>query len=816
MARLIVDSAGTERTLELEAGKAVSVGREPSNDVALPEERQASRRHCEFRFSGSGWEIVDLGATNKTRVNGTPTDRKVLSSGDVVEVGKVTLKFVDDQEDERLQQAGRQGVCLLEWADGPRKGQKVMLVGPRTTLGRRESNTVVLDDRMASGHHAEIVKDLNGYTIRDLGSTNGIMVAGNPTTEAPLSHGTRLRVGNSRFVFKDPSMKDVEVELSRLEEDDGWGMMGDIDLSRARGSKAGAFALLAVLALVGVGGWYIWNEGEKAGKGTVSGSVGEQIANGNFESEEMPWTFTEGTVAVSRTGSPGNRALQMTVDASATKPELVAYENEFSAADGRTLQVKAKLRGGGDLVAIWRNESDRAGGTTGVVRTVVVISGKGGASARTLGFPTWASALRLAVRVAPGERVTLDDLSVRTTAEVPAIGTCECAGLPKGTVEHDGSLTISINNTVLVVGGVPVAWKGNERLAFRADGPPAKIDLGAKVTGVFAAGETEHPGTIQWKSSDDGLTGTFECPGADKVGLAFDLPRAHLGNALNVLTVANAGSVPLTPGPVPGEVRKTLAGNPEAVTGRPATLIAIAPEGATASLVVEETGDASVVRLLHVFSGAKAEVEVITDFAQQKQAAQQALAAAKGLMAKTPGPAMRELRRVVNEYPFDAAVANEAGQLADKLEKNAKKNVEDLREAVQSFQILGSVAALADMQSKAKALREQFLAGGGEAPVEGTIEGDVAVLVKHADVLAGGHAVERALPDLDRFESVGRMLETTKGFEAMAALVYRSIGRNYASLASADPEVEARLAALAERGQALEQRPEVRDALPPR
>ena len=64
---------------------------------------------------------------------------------------------------------------------------------------------------MASGHHAEITKDLNGFTVRDLGSTNGTLVNGDPITEILLKHGDRVRVGNARFVFKDPSMKDIDI-----------------------------------------------------------------------------------------------------------------------------------------------------------------------------------------------------------------------------------------------------------------------------------------------------------------------------------------------------------------------------------------------------------------------------------------------------------------------------------------------------------------------------------------------------------------------------------------------------------------------------
>ena len=41
----------------------------------------ASRRHCRIgpREDGSsGWEVVDLGSTNKTRVNGSVTSRRAL------------------------------------------------------------------------------------------------------------------------------------------------------------------------------------------------------------------------------------------------------------------------------------------------------------------------------------------------------------------------------------------------------------------------------------------------------------------------------------------------------------------------------------------------------------------------------------------------------------------------------------------------------------------------------------------------------------------------------------------------------------------
>ena len=620
MARLIVTVGGSERTIELVPGKALVVGRDASNDIPLPDERQASRRHCEVRSSlprgfavggtsAVGWEVADLGATNKTRVNGSAIEKRALTSGDVIEVGKVTLRFEDPEEEARLTQAGKQGVCLLEYAEGPRKGERVLLSGPRTTLGRRSGNTIVLEDRMASGHHAEVVKDLNGYAIRDLGSTNGILVNGQPTTEAPLAHGTRLRVGGTRFVFRDPSMKEIEIELARIDEDDGWGMMGEIDLSRARVSKAGTLAMLAFLGLVGAGGWLLMREGEKSGVRGTTQATGEQIVNGGFDTPDMPWSWPEGgSLAVVRSMGPSGGALEARNEAAeGARTEQVSYDDEILASSGRTVRVRAKLRGEGELLAVWRNDADRATGATAASLTQVLGSGGAGAVDRAFSFPSWAASLSLVLRVPVGARLTLDELSVRTTAELPPTLVCECPGLPSASVEADGTASIQTNRTPLAVAVTGWAWKGAQRLRFEAGEAPRKDDLSlsVRVKGTFTDAGSSLPGSLTWTSAAEGLELALDCPGAERVGLSADLPRAHVGGSLNVLTGSDARGVPLTVGPVEGEIQKTLVGNPKAEDKRPATLLAFQSSGVPASLTVEDSGDPSMVRLTHSVPGAQ-------------------------------------------------------------------------------------------------------------------------------------------------------------------------------------------------------------------
>jgi pSer/pThr/pTyr-binding forkhead associated (FHA) protein len=186
MARLLITSGGDpDQTVDLGAAP-VTIGREPGNTVVLPSEGKASRKHCHIApVPGGGYEVVDLKSMNGTRVNGEPIERRRLKPGDVVEVGKTKIRYDDpDAPPEKIPT-----VCYLEWAAGPRKGEKVALSAPRTSIGRRETNTIPLEDRMASGHHAEITRDLNGFTVRDLGSTNGTLVNGEPVTEMLLVHG---------------------------------------------------------------------------------------------------------------------------------------------------------------------------------------------------------------------------------------------------------------------------------------------------------------------------------------------------------------------------------------------------------------------------------------------------------------------------------------------------------------------------------------------------------------------------------------------------------------------------------------------------
>lgn len=65
----------------------------------------------------------------------------------------------------------------------------------KTTIGRVEDNTFQIPDPSVSSHHCEILVRGNEVLVRDLGSTNGTFINGQPVTEATLKPSQILRVG---------------------------------------------------------------------------------------------------------------------------------------------------------------------------------------------------------------------------------------------------------------------------------------------------------------------------------------------------------------------------------------------------------------------------------------------------------------------------------------------------------------------------------------------------------------------------------------------------------------------------------------------
>ena len=74
------------------ADRPIVIGRSSDSDLQLPR-RTVSRYHCVVWREADHYRLRDLGATNRTLLNGGAVRDARLSEGDRVTVGECTLQF---------------------------------------------------------------------------------------------------------------------------------------------------------------------------------------------------------------------------------------------------------------------------------------------------------------------------------------------------------------------------------------------------------------------------------------------------------------------------------------------------------------------------------------------------------------------------------------------------------------------------------------------------------------------------------------------------------------------------------------------------
>lgn len=206
----------------------VRIGRGRTADILLPHPA-VSALHASLEPSGAHYTITDEGSTNGVLVNGariSPNRPKSLRDGDRVELGGFTLRLeltptvsgatTAHETAELARQLVRavlsQGTTpvappQLVFENGSREGERVTLPEPPCSwrIGRGIECELQLNDADASREHAELVRDLDGVLLRDLGAKNPAMINGRVYPERRLMDRDELRIGSTRLTFEDPA-----------------------------------------------------------------------------------------------------------------------------------------------------------------------------------------------------------------------------------------------------------------------------------------------------------------------------------------------------------------------------------------------------------------------------------------------------------------------------------------------------------------------------------------------------------------------------------------------------------------------------------
>ena len=111
-----------------------------------------------------------------------------------------TMVYASDPEPEPEPEPAapaRAEAVVLRW-----DGREFGVEGQTTVIGRSSECDVVLGDPNVSRRHAEIRRLGRGYSLVDLGSTNGTEVNGQRVTETSLMNGDVIAVGTTQITFE--------------------------------------------------------------------------------------------------------------------------------------------------------------------------------------------------------------------------------------------------------------------------------------------------------------------------------------------------------------------------------------------------------------------------------------------------------------------------------------------------------------------------------------------------------------------------------------------------------------------------------------
>jgi pSer/pThr/pTyr-binding forkhead associated (FHA) protein len=97
IARLVWERSDGERVEFALVGDTLVVGRGDDASICI-DEPLVSRQHARLERRESGWVVVDLGSTNRTRVNGDVVMRdRALAHGDELRFGRARCLYQVDR-----------------------------------------------------------------------------------------------------------------------------------------------------------------------------------------------------------------------------------------------------------------------------------------------------------------------------------------------------------------------------------------------------------------------------------------------------------------------------------------------------------------------------------------------------------------------------------------------------------------------------------------------------------------------------------------------------------------------------------------------
>jgi hypothetical protein len=681
----------------------------------------------------------------------------------------------------------------LRFETGERHGESIPITGNGITVGRKPGNTLQILDNSVSGKHAELVVDPQGVLLRDLGSTNGTRVGHQRVLEQRLAHGDLVLFGNIKLAFVDARIGGVpagaagghppsdevsleeepelqapgrvpppqapadlhEPESTRPTAQEGVrrGVMsatmvstttpaatsGDALVSVSKDllakSKQRSFAgglIVVALAAIGAGLWFWLNKSDKAAARTtrpVEAVTGNLLAEGySFETDGDGWLAVEGSPAAFLKSAGSRRSGAFGIEADLEAGQWAMHRSrDVRATAEHTFTARGSLRAKGEVEARLGLEflaPDIAGSahTASIFAWGKAVHGGGDYQACEIAAvaPPGYSGVRAVVlarslgKDAGTGDVAADDISLLEDAS-PAKPAAELGGAALFTFGAPADTAVLIKLDRALLSGIaftrPDDVNGWDAGAMSVVAAPPKLQIApqAATAQVLTLRAEEPLSRVR--------IATIAKEGYRTHGLDFE--RANVDGLL-----FGGGS---------DLVRVKFSG--------PATVRGVA-EGAASRIVVTA-------------SAAPISCEVQLDFDAERKQAGDIAHAARGAEKKGDlGDAIVQWTALLDGYPYEDALVNEAESSRTRLVQQGLANLRDVQAEVERARFF----RLADIYRKC---RENALQVG--ARFKGSeVEGEAAKLADLVSAEITGLEVDLNKTERQRMTSILTALEAQK------------------------------------------------------
>ncbi len=192
-------SEGRQWTL---SGSLARIGSMEGVEVYLPPDGSVAPVHAQIQPQDEAHYIVDL--AGGLTINNSPTQTAWLKDGDRIGVGSALILYRTRLDGKVKEQPRVPEMHVKQPAIVDSLGNRHLLHPGINVVGRELGCDIALTwEPSVSRRHAEVVVGPNGITVRDLGSTNGTYVQGQPiSTETPVQSGNEIVFGRCRTTIE--------------------------------------------------------------------------------------------------------------------------------------------------------------------------------------------------------------------------------------------------------------------------------------------------------------------------------------------------------------------------------------------------------------------------------------------------------------------------------------------------------------------------------------------------------------------------------------------------------------------------------------